>query len=75
MRGGLQVVAKGGDLLLNHDAKDVQHGNTVVFEFDEIHGELDLSIKVTLVPAKVDAPIAEVSHRLIGGFFHIKLEM
>jgi len=62
--GKIRVIAKGDNLLMDHQSKDTHHGSTAVVELDGTLGELGLLIKV--IPAEVNVSITEVTNVLIS---------
>jgi hypothetical protein len=48
--GKLGVISKGGDLLIDNDAKHSHHGNMAIVKHDGILGKLGIGTKAILVP-------------------------
>ena len=65
----VDLIAKGGNLLVNNTKEDTQHGSMTVFELNGTLGELGLPVKV--IPAKDNVAVTEVVHKLVASSFDI----
>mmetsp|Transcript_12001 Transcript_12001/g.15642 ORF Transcript_12001/g.15642 Transcript_12001/m.15642 type:complete len:224 (+) Transcript_12001:106-777(+) len=70
--GEVRVVAKGNNLLMDHESKDTHHGGTAVVELNGTLGELGLLIKV--IPSEVNVSVTEVTNVLVSSSRNITHE-